>query len=55
MAKEVIKLIDIEMSFADKTLFHIDKLIGHIGEVIGIVGNYLLRCTEVNGSEKIFM
>ena len=39
MAKEVIKLIDIEMSFADKTLFHADKLIGHIGEVIGIVGN----------------
>ena len=39
MAKEVIKLIDIEMSFADKTLFHTDKLIGHIGEVIGIVGN----------------
>ena len=24
-------------------------------DVIGIVGNYLLRCTEVNGSEKIFM
>ena len=39
MAKEVIKLIDIEMSFGDRTLFHADKLIGHIGEVIGIVGN----------------
>ena len=39
MGKEVIKLIDIEMSFADKTLFHVDKLTGHIGEVIGIVGN----------------
>ena len=23
-------------------------------DVIGIVGNYLLRCTEVNGSEKFF-
>ena len=42
MAKEVIKLIDIEMSFADKTLFHTDKLIGHIGEVIGIVGKTTL-------------
>ena len=39
MTKEVIKLINVEMSFADKTLFHTDKLIGHIGEIIGIVGN----------------